>query len=121
MISPKDKILARQRRKKRVRKKIWGDADKPRLCVYKSNRYIYAQLVDDEKGETIAYICSIKYKKEGATNCKSIDIARKLGEELGKIAAEKGIKRLVFDRSGYPYHGRVKALAEGVRKQGIEF
>ena len=121
MISPEGKILARQRRKKRVRKKVWGATDKPRLCVYKSNRYMYAQLIDDVAGTTIASVCSIKYREEGTRNCKGVHSATKMGVELGKIAAEKGIKELVFDRSGYPYHGRIKALAEGVRGQGIKF
>ncbi len=114
------KVLARERRKKRIRKKVWGDKDRPRLCIYKSNRYIYAQLIDDAQGVTLFSVCSIKYE-EKKINCKSASIARKLGEELGKIVAEKGIKRIVFDRSYYPYHGRIKALAEGVREQGIEF
>lgn len=115
------KVLARERRKKRIRKKVWGTEDKPRLCVYKSNRYIYAQLVDDTRGITLAFASSVEYKEKGKVNAKSVEIARKVGEKLGKIAIEKGIKRVVFDRSGYPYHGRIKALADGVREQGVEF
>ena len=114
------KVLAKERRKKRIRKKVWGNKDRPRLCIYKSNRYIYAQLIDDAQGTTLSSVCSIKYE-EKKINCKSVSIARKLGEKLGKIAMEKGIERIVFDRSYYPYHGRIKALAEGVRKQGVEF
>lgn len=114
------KVLARERRKKRIRKKVWGNKDRPRLCIYKSNRYIYAQLIDDAQGATLSAVCSIKYE-EKKINCKSVSIARKLGEKLGKIAMEKGIGRIVFDRSYYPYHGRIKALAEGVREQGVEF
>ncbi|MCD6574199.1 50S ribosomal protein L18 [Candidatus Aerophobetes bacterium] len=122
MVFLRDKVLARKRRKKRIRKKVWGSEDKPRLCVYKSNRYIYAQLVDDTKGKTLAFVSSVNYREEkGGANYKSVEIARKLGEKLGRIAVKKGIKRIVFDRSGYPYHGRVKALAEGVRDQGIKF
>lgn len=122
MVFLRDKVLARKRRKKRIRKKVWGSEDKPRLCVYKSNRYIYAQLVDDTKGRTLAFVSSVNYREEkGGVNYKSVEIARKLGEKLGRIAVKKGIKRIVFDRSGYPYHGRVKALAEGVRDQGIKF
>ena len=115
------KILARKRRKKRIRKKVWGTQDKPRLCVYKSNRYIYAQLIDDTRGVTLACASSLEYKKEGKVNYKSVEIAKKVGEKLGKIAIEKGIKKVVFDRSGYPYHGRIKALADSVREQGVEF
>lgn len=121
MISPEEKILRRQRRKKRVRKKIEGTAERPRLCVYKSNRYIYAQLIDDIRGVTLAFVSSLKFKEEGRFNCKSVEIARKVGEEIGRIAREKGIEKIVFDRSGYPYHGRIRALAEGVRAQGIKF
>lgn len=122
VLSTKDKILTRQKRKRRIRKKVFGVPDKPRLCVYKSNRYIYAQLIDDLRGVTIASASSLKYNKEKSTaSCKRVDIAKKVGEELGKAAANKDIKRLVFDRSGYPYHGKVKALAEGVREQGIKF
>ena len=122
MVFLRDKVLARKRRKKRIRKKVWGSEDKPRLCVYKSNRYIYAQLVDDTKRRTLAFVSSVNYREEkGGVNYKSVEIARKLGEKLGRIAVKRGIKRIVFDRSGYPYHGRVKALAEGVRDQGIKF
>ncbi|MBE0478060.1 50S ribosomal protein L18 [Candidatus Aerophobetes bacterium] len=120
-LSPKEKIRARERRKKRIRKKIEGTYDKPRLCVYKSNRYIYAQLVDDIRGVTVASASSIKYKEKDKQNCKSAGVARKIGQDLGKIIADKGIKRLVLDRSGYPYHGIVKALAEGIREKEIEF
>ena len=104
VLSPKEKILARERRKKRIKKKIEGTQDKPRLCVYKSIRYIYAQLVDDIRGVTVAYVSSIKYKEEGKENCKSAGVARKVGQELGRIAAEKGIKRIVrcnpFNKGG---------------------
>jgi len=116
----KEKVIARERRKKRVRKKIQGTPARPRLCVYKSNRYIYAQLVDDIRGATLLSVSSLKYKKE-RKNYKSVDIARKVGKELGELAIKRGIKKIVFDRSGYPYHGRVKALAEGAREQGVEF
>jgi len=114
------KLMLRDRRKKRVRKKIFGNGEKPRLCVYKSNRYIYVQLIDDEKGTTLLFCSSLKYREKGE-NCKSVKIAGKLGEEVGKQAIKRGIKQLVFDRNGYPYHGRIKALAEAIRKQGIKF
>jgi len=120
MEETKAKYLARKRRKMCVRKKIFGTEDKPRLSVYKSNRYLYAQLIDDEKSRTLAFISSLKYR-EGTINAKSVEIAQKLGEDLGKQVKEKGIKQIVFDRNGYPYHGRIKALAEGVRGQGVKF
>ena len=114
------KLMLRNRRKKRVRKKIFGNGEKPRLCVYKSNRYIYAQLIDDEKGVTLLFCSSLKYREDGK-NSKNVKIAEKLGEEIGKRAVNIRIKQLVFDRSGYPYHGRIKALVNAIRKQGIKF
>ena len=117
----KRKYLARQRRRKRVRKKIRGLKDKPRLSVYKSNRYIYAQLINDEDHKTLACVSSLKDIAGSGYCAKNLQIARKLGEELGKQAKIKGIREIVFDRSGYPYHGRIKALAEAMRGQGIKF
>ena len=117
----KRKYLARQRRRKRVRKKIRGLKDKPRLSVYKSNRYIYAQLINDEEQRTLACVFSLKDIPGSEYSAKNLQIARKLGELLGKKAKIKGIREILFDRSGYPYHGRIKALAEGMRDQGIKF
>lgn len=117
----KRKYLARQRRRKRVREKILGLKGRPRLSVYKSNRYIYAQLINDEEHQTLVSVSSLKDIPRSGYCAKNFQIARKLGEELGKRAKIKGIKEIVFDRSGYPYHGRIKALAEGMRSQGIEF
>jgi large subunit ribosomal protein L18 len=117
---PKHKYLARQRRRKRVREKVRGLKDKPRLSLYKSNRYIYAQLINDEEHKTLVCVSSLKDIPRSGYCAKNIQIARKLGEELGKKVKVKGIREIVFDRSGYPYHGRIKALAEGMRSQGIE-
>ena len=117
----KGKYLARQKRRKRVRKKIRGLKDRPRLSVYKSNRYIYAQLVNDEEHKTLACVSSLKDIPGSGYCAKNLQIAKKLGEKLGKQAKIKGIREIVFDRSGYPYHGRIKALAEGMRAQGIKF
>ena len=114
------KLILRNKRKRRIRKKVFGSEKRPRLCVYKSNRYIYAQLIDDEKGATLLFCSSLKYGEKGG-NCKSVKIAKKLGKEMGRLAIEKGIKQLIFDRSGYPYHGRIEALADAVREQGIKF
>jgi large subunit ribosomal protein L18 len=116
----REKLIARERRKKRIKKKIQGTLARPRLCIYKSNRYIYAQIIDDLRGITLVSASSLAREKE-RKNYKSVEVARKVGEELGKLAIKKGIKKIVFDRSGYPYHGRIKALAEGVREQGVEF
>jgi len=119
----RDKIRA-IRRKKSVRKKISGTAERPRLCVHKSNRNLYAQIVDDVAGRTLCSFSTeaesirTKSKTETRNNTK---FAAMLGEELAKVASPKGIKKVVFDRSGYRYHGVVKAFAESLRKNGLEF
>ena len=116
----KDKYLKAQRRKKRVRKKIFGTQTQPRLSVYKSNRCLYAQLINDEEGKTLVFVSSKRNKNEKQHCVKNLDIARKLGRDLGKQAKNKGIKQVVLDRGSYPYHGRIKALAEGTREEGIK-
>jgi len=115
----KAKNLARKKRKGRVRKKIFGTKDKPRISVYKSNRYLYAQLIDDTTGRTLRFVSSLKYVERGGY-AKSVKIARRLGEEIGKLAKEDGIMQAVFDRNGYPYGGRIKVFAEEIRRQGIK-
>jgi len=109
----------RSRRKRGIRAKISGTMERPRLTVYKSNLYIYAQAIDDQTGVTIA---SISNKEKELSNIKSnLDGAGKLGEEMGKRLKEKNIEKLVFDRNGYIFHGKVKALADGIRKAGLVF
>lgn len=115
----KDEYLKAQRRKKRVRKKIFGTPTRPRLSIYKSNRYLYAQLINDEEGKTLVFVSSRGNKNEPQYCVKNLDIAGKLGRDLGRQAKNKGIKQVVLDRSSYPYHGRIKALAEGTREEGI--
>ncbi len=122
----KDKVEEKKRRrlriKRSIRKKLAGTAERPRLTVYKSNRYLYVQAVDDERGHTLAFATTVTSDfKEFGYSRKSIKAAEKLGEKIGKILVDKGIKRVVFDRNGYPYHGRVKAIADGARKAGLEF
>lgn len=111
----------RLRRKKRARAKIYGTSDMPRLSIFRSNRYDYVQLIDDEKGKTMvsATTKELENSKLKTQNSKLI-LAGQLGELIGKKAVEKGIKRAVFDRSKYKYHGRVKAIAEGARKSGLQ-
>ncbi|MBI4084948.1 MAG: 50S ribosomal protein L18 [Candidatus Liptonbacteria bacterium] len=109
----------RASRGKRARAKISGTGEKPRLSVFRSNRYIYAQLIDDEKGRTVASFSVIGLKKSSAQNAKSVQ-AEKVGEEIAKKALAAGIKQAIFDRSSYKYHGRVKAVAEGARKGGLK-
>jgi len=101
----------RYRRHKRIRSKIFGTAEVPRLFVFKSNQYMYAQLIDDDKGKTIASV-------KGNLNLKE---AKKIGELIAKKAKEKKIEKVVFDRGGYKYHGRIKTLAEGAREGGLKF
>lgn len=114
-----DKTKARKRRHLRVRKKISGTPQRPRLAVFRSNRHIYAQLIDDIDGVTIAHVNSeMLKKKEAASN---IGAAGEVGKLIAKRANEKKIKNVVFDRGGYLYHGRVKALAEAARENGLKF
>ena len=114
-----DKNIARLNRHKRVRGKISGTAERPRLNVYRSTNNIYAQLIDDVKGVTLCAASSLDKDFEG--NGGNKDAARKVGAAIAKIAAEKGITEVVFDRGGYIYHGRVKELAEGAREGGLKF
>lgn len=114
----KVKDLRRNRIKMRVRKTIKGTPDKPRLNVFRSNKEIYAQLIDDVTGKTILSLSSLKLDKEGKTKS---DLAKELGGLIAKKANDAGITSIVFDRSGYLFHGRVKALAEGARENGLKF
>jgi large subunit ribosomal protein L18 len=113
------KTAARIRRARRVRSKIRGTAERPRLVVFKSLKHIYAQLVDDLGRRTITGISSLK----GGINISGnrTEKAKAVGEAIGKKAQELGIKKVIFDRSGYVYHGNVKALAEAARESGLEF
>lgn len=108
-----------QRRKKRVRAKVSGTSKRPRVSVYRSNKYIYAQLIDDEKGKTVVSVASMELStKKGKTRMES---ATEVGKKLAEKAKEKKVTSVVFDRGGYKYHGRVKALAEGAREGGLKF
>jgi len=115
-------MTSRQRRQVRVRKKIKGTPERLRLNVFRSNKHIYAQLVEDLAGKVVASASTMNQGlKADVAKLSKLDAATKVGEALGKIARDKGIEKLVFDRSGYLYHGRVKALADGVRSAGINF
>jgi len=121
-----EKVLRRKRRHLRVRKKVAGSEDRPRLTVYRSLKHIYAQIVVDPPigpSKTIAGASTLsKEIQEELKNAKSkTEKARIVGRLIAKRAIEKGIKKVTFDRSGYKYHGRVKALAEGAREGGLEF
>lgn len=115
-----NKSSARQKIRYRIRKKISGTPTKPRLCVFRSNSAIYAQLIDDTNGATIA-AASSRQKDITAQTAPKIEKSKMVGEALAKKATELGIKEVVFDRSGYIYHGRVKAVAEGAREGGLDF
>lgn len=122
MISKPSKNEVRKRRHLRVRKKISGTADRPRLNVFRSAKHIYAQLIDDQKGVTLTSASTLDKELRGEIqNGGNVEAARKVGELIAKRAKEKGIEKVVFDRGGYLYHGRVKALAEAAREGGLEF
>jgi large subunit ribosomal protein L18 len=117
-----NKEQKRNRRHLRIRKKISGDGERPRLCVHKSNRHIYAQLVDDLTGRTLLLATSNRkeFKGEKKSFC-TVAVAKQLGKELGEQAMAKGIAKVVFDRGGFLYHGCIKALAEAARETGLKF
>jgi large subunit ribosomal protein L18 len=109
----------RQRRHKRVRKKILGTPERPRLAVFRSNRHIYAQLIDDVGGTTLASASTVEPELRGAEN--PAEAASRVGSAVADRALEKGIKSVVFDRGGFLYHGSVKSLADAARAKGLEF
>ncbi len=118
----KEKIASRLRRKKRIRKKITGTAARPRLCVFKSLKNMYAQIVDDATGKVITGVSTLSPDLKGSvTYGGNAGSAKKVGESIAKKAIDMGIKEIVFDRNGFKYHGRVKALAEGAREGGLIF
>lgn len=118
MIKKVSSNVIRQKRHKRIRAKIAGTADCPRLSVYRSNAEMYAQLIDDVNGVTLAAASSLALKLKNGSN---IEAAKAVGNALAQAALAANIKQVVFDRSGYLYHGRVKALAEAARAGGLEF
>lgn len=132
----KTKQKNRDRRHRRIRGKISGTSKRPRLCVFRSSKHIYAQLIDDEKNKILAISNDMKMKKKGAKVAKKVKVVKgtkeiersrklALGFEVGKLIAKKAkdlnIEEVVFDRGGYKYHGRVKSLADGARAGGLKF
>lgn len=111
-----EKTSRRQRRQYSIRKKVQGTSERPRLVVFRSNKGVYAQLVDDTKGFTLAAAST-----KGLSGANKSDLAKQTGKALAEAALQKGIKSAVFDRNGYLYHGRVKALADGAREGGLAF
>lgn len=118
MIKLIDKNKVRVHRHERIRNKISGTPERPRLCVFRSNKHISAQIIDDTKGVTLASASSVALK---LTNGSNVEAAKTVGLELGKAALANGVTEVVFDRSGYVYHGRVAALADGAREAGLKF
>ena len=118
MINKESKNVSRVRRHARVRAKISGTADCPRLSVFRSNKHIHAQIIDDVKGVTLVSSSSVSMKLEHGGN---IEAAKKVGEAVAKAALDAGITKVVFDRSGYIYHGRIEALADAARAAGLKF
>jgi large subunit ribosomal protein L18 len=115
------KLERRSRIRMRIRKKINGTAEAPRLAVFRSNKQIYVQVVDDLKGVTILSACSREKEVAAQTGIKKSDQAKLVGKLLAEKCKEKGIETVVFDRSGYKYHGRVKSLADAAREGGLKF
>ena len=114
MIAKKEKRITRHRR---VRAKVFGTEERPRLCVFRSNQHIYAQLIDDKSAATLLSVGDTDLKLKG----KKVDTSKQVGLALAEKALSKNIKEVIFDRGGYQYHGRVKSLAEGAREGGLKF
>ena len=110
----------RFKRKKRIRSKVNGTAEQPRLAVFKSNSHMYAQLIDDDKGVTLAFASTQEKERRGKLS-SNLDGAKAVGQLLAERARQKKIERVVFDRSGYIYHGKIKALADAAREAGLKF
>ncbi|MBU0462840.1 MAG: 50S ribosomal protein L18 [Proteobacteria bacterium] len=116
------RLKARLKRKKRVRKNIFGNQDRPRLSVFRSSKHIYAQIVDDISGSTLVSASTLDNEyKEHKVEGKKVEIAKAVGNLIGKRALDKGIKKVVLDRNGFLYHGRIKALSDGAREAGLNF
>ncbi|BAQ15084.1 putative 50S ribosomal protein L18 [Clostridium botulinum] len=119
MFKKNDRSQSRTRRHMRVRKKIFGTAERPRLSVYRSEKHIYAQLIDDVEGKTLVAASSSEKGFDGVGSNK--EGAKLVGKMVAEKALEKGLKKVVFDRGGFIYHGRIKELAEGAREAGLDF
>ena len=119
MDQAKQRVVSRQRVKERIRRKVNGTAQRPRLAVFRSLKYIYAQVIDDASGKTIASASS-REKDSGAKGANAA-AAKAVGALIAKKAQDKGVKQVVFDRGGYQFHGNIKALADAARENGLEF
>lgn len=115
------KLKGRERRKLRIRKKVHGTKDRPRMSVFKSARHISVQVIDDEAGSTVVSASTYEGAKEAKKNFGNCMAAKAIGEAIAERAKSKGIEQVVFDRNGYRYHGRVKVLADAARQKGLKF
>ena len=112
----------RLKRKKRIRKKVNGTTERPRMSIFRSAKHIYVQVVDDTKGATLVHLSTLsKDLKSGATEANKTDAAKLVGQAIAKACKDKGIDKVAFDRNGFIYHGRVKALADAAREAGLDF
>lgn len=111
----------RSRRRAAIRKRMWGTASRPRLVVFRSLKHIYAQIIDDDKGSTLCSMSTVAKDFSAEKGQKKTEVSFQIGLKLGEKAIAQGISAVAFDRSGYKYHGRVKALADGARKAGLVF
>lgn len=121
MIDRGNRNASRKKRHLRIRKKIHGTAERPRLSVFRSNKHTYAQLIDDVNGQTLVSASTVDPSLKDVENGANVEAAKKVGELIAKRAQEKGLETVVFDRGGYIYHGRIKALAEAAREAGLKF
>ena len=122
MITPVDRSAERRRIHKRIREKISGNSTRPRLCIYRSLKYIYAQVVDDTQGRTLAAASTAeKDVRKELKNAGNVAASKLVGKTIAERARAKGIEAVVFDRGGYLYHGRIKAVAEAAREAGLKF
>lgn len=118
----RDRKELKERRHGRIRKRIFGNSERPRLCVFKSLNHIYAQIIDDSKGQTIVSASTLdKELRDLPGNKSNINFAKKVGELIAERASKAGITKVVFDRAGYKYHGCIKALADAAREKGLQF
>jgi large subunit ribosomal protein L18 len=121
-MSSKRQDIGRQRRKVRVRKRVLGTDARPRVCVFRSNKHIYAQVISDNQGKTLAAVSTLSENlTDAAKKSKGVEIAKQVGLALAKACKEKNISKVIFDRNGFLFHGRVKAVADGAREGGLEF
>ncbi len=121
MANTSARLVARLKRKKRIRKNIFGSMERPRMSVFRTANHIYAQIIDDVKGETLVAVSTLdKGYKENPVQGKKVEVAKAIGQMIGKKALDKGITQVVLDRNGFLYHGRIKALSDGAREAGLK-